>query len=339
MKDAIIERKLRPTIPENLPEELKKLIIECFSSDPDERPYFTDIIPRLCRISGLKEPKSFTNFHYIINPNNNNDNNQQQISPLLPSKSKFKTKKLVVPKQPGEFKKLVSLYMSIPFQQKIRCILIHGNNIWIAGEKGILSRIGCDGNIKKTLIIHKDATNNNNNTTSSPDNSQSDFLDIHSLVGYENFIWGGCENGFIIIWDIKTLKEVTRWNAHNSSIIKNLSVVMTNKNIATIWSASPIDRVINVWNSNDFKLICSVSSNRHPVYCLTQHKDFIWVGGNGDLFLYNATNYQLRGSWRAHESSVSCILSFGNRVWTGSATGDIKIWEDKVIYYCYYYII
>lgn len=324
MKEAIIEKNLRPTIPFHAPNEMRKLIVECFSSEPDERPYFTEIIPRICSFSGLPEPKSFQDFHYLVN-----DNSQtKKSSPLLPSKPKYQPPKLSsLPKNPGECKRLVSLFMTIPFQQKIRNIILHQESIWVAANNGILSRIGCDGKIKKTLIVHKD--NNNVLMTSQ---FVPVFLDIHCILGYGDFVWGGCEDGSIIVWNTKTLKEVTRWNAHGVNLVKNLLLVETSKNTKTIWSVSPIDRSIYVWNVGDFKLIATVSStlNRHAVNCITQHKEYIWIGGNGDLYLYHATTFQLRGSWRAHDSSVSCILSFGNRVWTGSATGDIKIWEDKV---------
>ena len=101
----------------------------------------------------------------------------------------------------------------------------------------------------------------------------------------------------------------------------------------TVWSASPSERSIKVWNSNDYLLRTIVQNKEHSVYCLEKHGDFVWAGGNGEIFLYKIDNYLQRGYWRVHDSSISCLKSFGNRIWSGSATGELKIWEDKVRVY------
>jgi hypothetical protein len=60
------------------------------------------------------------------------------------------------------------------------------------------------------------------------------------------------------------------------------------------------------------------------------HNGYIWVGGNGDMFLYDITTKALRGNWRVHNSSLNSMVTIDNRVWTGTADGIIGIWEDKV---------
>ena len=306
MKDAIIERNLRPTIPNNLPEGVYELISECFSANPEDRPYFDEIIKRICKISGLNLPKS------------------EKVDQEIPSTPKLSSNIKETFKIPLECKEVVKFKETIHFQQKIRCMVLLGEHMWIAGSSGILTRTSFDGITKKTIVVHKLGE------------ESSKFLNIHSIIAVDDSIWTGCEDGSIIVWDANSCLEKKRWNAHESNIVKILCLVHTAKK-RCVWSASPIDRTVKVWDIDDFKLISTVQSNRHYVNCLTQHQDFVWIGGNGELFVYNSVTFQLRGSWRAHESSISCMLSLGNRVWTGSATGDIKVWEDKVNHFVSFY--
>ena len=128
----------------------------------------------------------------------------------------------------------------------------------------------------------------------------------------------------------KTYEMVQEWEGHAGHVVKSLLVVPHPKGGQFIWSASPSERSIKVWNTSDYSLKTIVQNKEHAVYCLEKHGDYVWAGGNGEIFLYKSDSFSMRGSWRVHDSSISSLMSFGNRIWSGAATGEMKIWEDKV---------
>ena len=73
-----------------------------------------------------------------------------------------------------------------------------------------------------------------------------------------------------------------------------------------------------------------INLREKPVFSITLYDNYVWIGGNGDISLYNIENYQFFCSWSAHDSSVSCLLSVGEYIWSSSASGDIKVWKNKV---------
>ena len=301
MKQAIIEKNLRPTIPSDLPPGVGELIASCIAPDPNDRPFFTAIVDTLCKFIGCEAPPL-----NIPDP-------EKGVSSRVEGKIGDYEANIDI----SECKEIVTFQKRIDFDIKIRCMVISGGHSLIAAN-GILMRYDSNGNQCKKVSVLKD--------------DKKSELNIHSMAAIEDVVWGGCEDGTIIVWIIESLEEKARWKAHAPHIVKPLAVVHTPTN-KTVWSASPVERTVRVWNAKDYRMLAVVQSNEHPVYCLTQHQDFVWMGGSGELFVYNSSTYQLRGNWRAHESSISCILSLGNRVWTGSAAGDIKIWEDKVIFF------
>lgn len=117
------------------------------------------------------------------------------------------------------------------------------------------------------------------------------------------------------------------WPAHQNNIIKALLRVKVSDGTDRVWSASPSEKAIRVWNSHDFSHVALIQQ-QHSVYCMEQHRDTVWIGGSDKLFLFDANNNELTGHWRAHDSSVTSIVSSGARVWTGSAEGEVKIWEE-----------
>merc|ERR1712137_69705 len=160
------------------------------------------------------------------------------------------------------------------------------------------------------------------------DTKPSASRSLHSMLLVGKHLWCGCEDGSIVIWDTETSTGITHWQAHSSCAIKQMVVVHTREG-KTVWTTSPVERSIHVWDTQPpYTKLSTIHSPNHTVNCLAQHQDNVWVGGNGDLNVYSSATYQLRGSWRAHDSSVTSILSLGNRVWTGSAAGEIRVWED-----------
>lgn len=60
---GIMNNTLRPQIPENCDPEWKKLMEQCWSSDPSARPSFTEITHRLRTISASLQPKTHSNLN------------------------------------------------------------------------------------------------------------------------------------------------------------------------------------------------------------------------------------------------------------------------------------
>ena len=216
----------------------------------------------------------------------------------------------------NEFSKFVEWQSKLEFTSKIRCLMIVSDTMWIGLDGGLIRIYH-----SSTFEFIKELQCFTNKVST-----------VHSMIIVEdNYVWCGYEDGWIIVWNIESYEVTKKWEAHPNQVIKSLLIVHT-PNGKRVWSASPIEKVIRVWNVNDYSLIHTINEH-HAVYCLCQHQDYVWVGGNGELYLYSISNFQCRGNWRVHESSITCILSLGNRVWTGSAAGSMKVWEDKVLYF------
>jgi hypothetical protein len=78
LKLKIVQDNLRPTIPDDTPEEFAKLIQECWSTNPEERPAFRSICSSLSNLLNIPDtepeikeeqrtPTSFSRYNnYLI---------------------------------------------------------------------------------------------------------------------------------------------------------------------------------------------------------------------------------------------------------------------------------
>ena len=64
-----------------------------------------------------------------------------------------------------------------------------------------------------------------------------------------------------------------------------------------------------------------------PVFSVNLH-NFIWIGSEKTIFLYDPKTLQLVGSFEAHQHDIVSILTVSeNIVWTACSDGEICIWE------------
>ena len=215
----------------------------------------------------------------------------------------------------------MSTTLVVEFESIIRCFCVLSNIAWVASLDSLISydtNLLVEGKRKEVYTLPRELEKSSGN------------LSIRAMISVEDVLWCGCEEGTIVLWSVESKHEIARFKAHSPHVVKHMLVVHTPRS-ETVWTVSPLERCIHVWATTaPYQKIATVQTE-HPINCFAQHlRDFVWVGGNGEIHLYNSSTFELRGTWMAHNSSVNCVLSLGNRVWTGSAAGDLIVWEDYV---------
>jgi len=69
-----------------------------------------------------------------------------------------------------------------------------------------------------------------------------------------------------------------------------------------------------------------------PVLCMTQHKDWVWIGMNKNICALSINDPSQRVIWRAHGAIVNDIASINGHkeIWSCSNDGSICVWSDAV---------
>ena len=266
IKKAIIEHKLRPSIPDNIPPTIQKIIASCWQNDPNLRPSFEDIVLKISKLANEKFVSVDDEVNIFLNQNNQKN--------LIKYKSKAKSKSTV--DKNSEILSSCNIKYELcdvfNFIEEFEddstimdaCIDFITNFIWIAYASGNIGIFNSNGKLELYFRVHLDR--------------------ISSLIRINNFIWSSGEDGMIYVWDIKKNDVVSFWKASqlegdvvsgllpikvresnvkkrrrsssssSSSRIKrkskkNLQNIETDENIYYIWSWLPVSRSIRIWDS------------------------------------------------------------------------------------------
>ena len=137
---------------------------------------------------------------------------------------------------------------------------------------------------------------------------------VFSLVEYKDYLFGGLENGDIVIWDLQTYEYVNTLKKHTYRTFWLL--ILSNGNLA---SAS-LDHTIKIWNidnMDDPVLLQTINDHTDQVYCLKSLK-------NNNLI--SVSRDQSIKIWDINKE-FKCIFSFNN----DSENFKISILNDKYI--------
>lgn len=162
---------------------------------------------------------------------------------------------------------------------------------------------------------------------------------IHAVLCVGNFLWVSMGKGKIVIYDVETLKTVTKVVAHTAEVFCMVKI-RGSGSAAKVLTGS-IDFVVKIWDED--AMLVSHSSHHHgAVLCAIQVRDptasgdgnpQIWTGSNdGTVFKWIDDNSDGKvnkeeGTILKHSTSeaVTCLEQVERYIWAGTERGKLVI--------------
>ena len=324
IKRAIYHENLRPKFPESsqLPEEFFNLIRDCWKNIPSERPTFKEIVPRLKNIvqEFYGESKS--------TPKNN------RYRCLLGSRGALSRENLVkqnsaslqialtvqdAPSRKGsdnvEFYKEVVAGNSIRLPMKLitSCLCIwekfdpKNNQMWIGTLTGTIVVVNTGDESLPIIVLWDDHQ-----------------CKITSIQLVYNSIWSATENGTIMMWDA-TYQLLKEWKVFKK---KKVSQIYWARSSCTVWILGEHRKHIRVYDHSGNLLHSPSLPKGQIAYSICESGNFIWIGGDKLIMMFDSSSTELVGSFQAHESNIISIAKdSSSRIWTAASDGEIAIWD------------
>ncbi|QDZ19226.1 hypothetical protein A3770_02p17440 [Chloropicon primus] len=164
---------------------------------------------------------------------------------------------------------------------------------------------------------------------------------VHAVLCVGDTLWVSSGKGKIILYDIATVKTVTKVVAHTAEVFCMRRVSGTG--VAKVLTGS-IDFVVKIWDED--AMLVSHSSHHHgAILCAVQvraprlGRDLdhpqIWTGSHdGTVFKWNDTNKdgevsKEEGATLKHATSeaVTCLEQVNDYIWAGTERGKLVIWD------------
>ena len=230
MKNGIIHDKIRPTIPDNVPKEISKLISSCWQADPDDRPSFVKIVEILSTLADEpvlpvdEEVSKFLEKNVVKSVLR--DSNVAKFKP--PCKSIYTLEKKNILSEPDIPSECILM---------AACYFPKTKTIWVGYATGGISVYSLDGETKAYLVAHRKR--------------------ITEILVVNDNIWSSSEDGFIYVWDANSYGVIAFWKASQKSgdVVSGLVSVDQKDSesgniISTVWSWLPNSRTIRIWSGD-----------------------------------------------------------------------------------------
>ena len=127
------------------------------------------------------------------------------------------------------------------------------------------------------------------------------------------------------VWDLLTYNRINSIKAHNSPILS-----ISSSTDETLICTSSSDKKIKLWQSQSLqlKLILPVPDQEILSTCISPDNTFLFSGSSeGTLIKWSLESKSIIHKFSIHSSSITCIKSSNNLIYTSSSDSSIKIFQ------------
>jgi len=308
---------LRPTIPDDCPGSYRSLIEDCWQENPEKRPSFTDIVPRVIAILGELGFRTDFESHDMLY--------QASLRELPMPKTRTKSTEVLQEKQYFEF----TGHLSPPNSGSVQCLLVVNNSVWAGCRTGMITKWNKESGEKITeFCIHA-----------------SGIYTMEIVFGY---VWTAFEDGSIIAIPIdhdpdrgKKLVKIQRERQDGACVrslvaLRDLSDLSATSKHVRVVSGDTRGSVI-IWKVNKrspkrVQKDRQLASFDSVVYCIRQDNidsNHIWLGLINFIVVLDWRHGTTVAKFQAHAGSVNEFASFGQYVWTCGNDNSVCVWDAR----------
>ena len=254
IKKAIINDHVRPTIPPEVPDEVRTIIRDCWKVNPDDRPSFEHIVQVLGKLANEE----------VITVD-------EEVARFLEKdvqKSVIRDSHVVYPKPETTNMYSLERAMTVDEPEVKESTVMTGcyheatKTIWIGYASGCIAAFDVTGKRLTYLRAHLDR--------------------ISAIVAVRNAIWSSGEDGMIYVWDPVSFSVSGFWKASqtNGDVVSGLQPIYLppslnrsnsklqkmrekkksekkKEGVNTVWSWLPVSRSIRIWDADvSFSFLC-----------------------------------------------------------------------------------
>ena len=221
IKQMIIHENLRPTIPDDCPPKLARLMKKCWRADPKQRPNFDKSVKELNRLlksyypkdnSLPREKKPSINQLPIILSSRHPLNNDLHKRSSLSKYNSTHTMENFSPKSEGT--------------TGIYAMILVGTRIWTGHSDGYITI----WDVTLRTQVHSFKAHESR---------------VLELILVEGYVWSSADH--IKIWDCRTFEQEIALKEPHKDIIRNLEWVSVSPDESYVWSGD-INGVICIWD-------------------------------------------------------------------------------------------
>eukprot|EP00339_Tiarina_fusa_P025430 CAMPEP_0117000298 /NCGR_PEP_ID=MMETSP0472-20121206/2690_1 /TAXON_ID=693140 ORGANISM="Tiarina fusus, Strain LIS" /NCGR_SAMPLE_ID=MMETSP0472 /ASSEMBLY_ACC=CAM_ASM_000603 /LENGTH=1327 /DNA_ID=CAMNT_0004699951 /DNA_START=722 /DNA_END=4702 /DNA_ORIENTATION=+ len=301
LKRAIIDEHLRPSLPDDAPPTVKDIIQRCWNVDVNQRPTCVEILQLLGTACGKTAEANAELNH----------KNQVSMDSRLSSHLVSFSAPTIHPEVP-----LGALKVSKEDGKPRTLVGVGGDTVWAGSTRGYIHILSRGANNKINLVRKW----------------QAHAGRVAMLVCDNARVWSCSDDeGNVRIWNIQERSiehSFTPFTTGGKAVRgcgpSNILIVHQ-----TVWICSTQNGQINIYNSSTFEQINTIQTqDLIGMSGMALHKDHVWIGNGGKIFMYDATSYECIGSFQAHNSGrmQMYIESVGDTVWSASSA-DMRIWD------------
>eukprot|EP00756_Hemistasia_phaeocysticola_P017236 Hpha_TRINITY_DN15526_c0_g4::TRINITY_DN15526_c0_g4_i1::g.104181::m.104181 len=153
---------------------------------------------------------------------------------------------------------------------------------------------------------------------------------VNAMLSHENYLWVGLSDGYLRVFDQKTLALVSEVKQHAGPVMCLLSVGQTVFSGGSDWQ-------IYVWDPRDFRCIGQLSGHQNQVNCMAVEGDMIFSGGEDQAIRcwtwdpVSRVGEERIDNWPkvGHAGGIRAIVINEIFLFSASSDGGLKVWNTQ----------
>jgi WD40 repeat protein len=150
-----------------------------------------------------------------------------------------------------------------------------------------------------------------------------------SMLEVDQFVWSGCNDGTIRLWDVKNTKVKKELKVDNHGI--TCMMKRTNQ----VWTGNELG-LIHIWNTTTLRPIKTINAHSKPINSFTyigptSYPFEIWsCSSDNSIKCWHAESYDCVKTL-AVNTNITCLLQVRSvhHVWAGGEDSGIYVWNAK----------
>lgn len=147
-------------------------------------------------------------------------------------------------------------------------------------------------------------------------------------------VWTGAKDGTLRVWDVNSTQLLH--SSSNENEVASILVVQFNDRNSEVWTVSPTESAIRIWNVSDFsmrrvELELYDDAGRVPyISCMTQQRSWVLVGAERWICIIDVHSKEMKGYWKVNHDAIRGIHAVvgTNFVWSYSLYSPvITVWQ------------
>eukprot|EP01133_Synstelium_polycarpum_P009756 gene9756-11393_t len=190
-------------------------------------------------------------------------------------------------------------------------------------------------------------------------------LQSECIVGDENRLYTGSNDGNLGVWDIKEMKHLSNVRAHGKSIRAVAIAPNKNGNLVTggadsyikEWDLSTMtvvkeikeanevntlfiqdnllftgcnDKTVKVWDMRSYECVKTLQGHTRAIKSVCAMGNLLFSGSNDQqIFVWSLQNDRILTNFQGHEGWVKSLYAHNNTLYSGSHDETVKVWDLK----------